>query len=313
MQATTDTTRTRFSAVVLFATTALLALNAPLMAQTAPWTGSATGDRVWTTNTNAFVGIGTTNPDSRLTIAGAETFRYAPNLSARLVDIDFNHLVNATQSRNGAAMRIDLRWDLGQPAFSWMLRAAGQALPGSTETVKMVLDQNGNLGIGTVAPSNKLEVIGNAYVSGTLSGGNIQANYQDLAEWVPASDDIPTATVVVLDRQHSNHVIPSHDPYDSAVAGVISEKPGIVLGERGSTTKVKVATTGRVKVKVDASKAAINIGDLLVTSDAAGIAMKSQPVEVAGIKMHRPGTVIGKALEPLAAGKGEILVLLSLQ
>jgi hypothetical protein len=29
--------------------------------------------------------------------------------------------------------------------------------------------------------------------------------------------------------------------------------------------------------------------------------------------MHRPGTLIGKALEPLSEGEGEILVLLSLQ
>jgi len=29
--------------------------------------------------------------------------------------------------------------------------------------------------------------------------------------------------------------------------------------------------------------------------------------------MHRPGTLIGKALEPLEKGQGEILVLLSLQ
>jgi hypothetical protein len=41
--------------------------------------------------------------------------------------------------------------------------------------------------------------------------------------------------------------------------------------------------------------------------------MKSEPVEFAGRKMHMPGTLIGKALEPLAKGKGEILVLLSLQ
>jgi hypothetical protein len=41
--------------------------------------------------------------------------------------------------------------------------------------------------------------------------------------------------------------------------------------------------------------------------------MKSQPVEVAGTKMHRPGTVIGKALQALPEGRGEILVLLSLQ
>ena len=66
-------------------------------------------------------------------------------------------------------------------------------------------------------------------------------------------------------------------------------------------------------MKVDASKAPIQIGDLLVTSDVPGVAMKSTPVEFAGRKMHMPGTIIGKALEPLEKGKGEILVLLSLQ
>ena len=57
----------------------------------------------------------------------------------------------------------------------------------------------------------------------------------------------------------------------------------------------------------------IKIGDLLVTSGKKGVAMKSQPVKVRGAFLHRPGTIIGKALEPLAKGKGEILVLLSLQ
>jgi hypothetical protein len=41
--------------------------------------------------------------------------------------------------------------------------------------------------------------------------------------------------------------------------------------------------------------------------------MKSVPVDLGGISIHRPGTIIGKALEPLASGVGEILVLLSLQ
>jgi hypothetical protein len=50
-----------------------------------------------------------------------------------------------------------------------------------------------------------------------------------------------------------------------------------------------------------------------VTSDVEGVAMRSEPVEIGGRKMHAPGTIIGKALEPLASGTGEILVLLSLQ
>ena len=96
------------------------------------------------------------------------------------------------------------------------------------------------------------------------------------------------------------------------MAGVVSAEPGVILGV-GGEGKLKVATTGRVKVKVDATRSPIKVGDLLVTSDAEGVAMKSEPVEVGGRKMHSPGTIIGKALEPLASGTGEILVLLSLQ
>ena len=71
--------------------------------------------------------------------------------------------------------------------------------------------------------------------------------------------------------------------------------------------------TTAVKVRVDATHGAIRIGDLLVTSDERGTAMLSIPIMVNGMKLHRPATLIGKALEPLPAGKGQILVLLSLQ
>ncbi len=173
----------------------------------------------------------------------------------------------------------------------------------------------GNVGIGpsTSGSTYKLDVNGNTNVTGNINlTGTINAKYQDVAEWVPSSEQLAAGTVVVLDSTKSNQVISSSVSYDTRVAGVVSEQPGIALGEKGAC-KVLVATTGRVKVKVDASKGPIHIGDLLVTSDVPGVAMKSEPVEFAGRKMHMPGTLIGKALEPLARGKGEILVLLSLQ
>ena len=100
-------------------------------------------------------------------------------------------------------------------------------------------------------------------------------------------------------------------PY-TTVAGVVSAQPGVLLGEAGAS-KEMVATTGRVRVRVDATSAPIAVGDLLVTSDKSGAAMKSIPLDLAGVPIHRPGTLIGKALEPLASGEGQILVLLSLQ
>jgi hypothetical protein len=179
---------------------------------------------------------------------------------------------------------------------------------------------SGRMGIGTSSPSSQLHVVGdvtltgsgNITATGTIQGNNVKANYQDVAEWVPASRAIPAGTVVVLDTDQNNHVLPSSRSYDTRVAGVVSANPGVILGE-GGNGKVMVATTGRVKVKVDATRAPIRVGDLLVTSDKEGIAMRSQPLDLGGTPIHRPGTLIGKALEPLEKGIGEILVLLSLQ
>jgi hypothetical protein len=179
-------------------------------------------------------------------------------------------------------------------------------------TAPFVLKANGNLGIGKSDPNVKLDVVGDAHFTGTVSGGNIQANYQDVAEWVPASEAMAPGTVVTLNAGRRNEVMPSAHPYDTSVAGVVSSKPGILLGE-GSEGKAKIATTGRVRVRVDATLAAIRIGDLLVTSDRSGVAMKSEPLELNGRRFHQPGTILGKALEPLDRGEGEILVLLTLQ
>ena len=41
--------------------------------------------------------------------------------------------------------------------------------------------------------------------------------------------------------------------------------------------------------------------------------MKAQPVDVAGVELYRPGTIIGKALESLDSGQGLIEVFVILQ
>lgn len=163
------------------------------------------------------------------------------------------------------------------------------------------------------APIFTIDPAGNVTVKGAITAATVIGSvYQDLAEWVPATRDMPPGTVVILNPDRANEVMPSHGEYDARVAGVISEQPGLLLGQ-GGDGKEMVATTGRVKVHVEATNAPIRIGDLLVSSNRPGVAMKSQPIDVAGIAIHRPGTIIGKALEPLQSGQGEILVLLSLQ
>lgn len=165
--------------------------------------------------------------------------------------------------------------------------------------------------VGT-SEMGRLDASGNLNIVGTITGGVIHASYQDVAEWVPATADMVAGTVVIVGEDADNTVTASTHAYDTSVAGVVSANPGLLLGV-ASATKAKIATTGRVRVRVDATKSPIRKGDLLVTSDRPGMAMKSEPLDLAGVKLHRPGTLIGKALEPLAGGEGEILVLLSLQ
>ena len=197
--------------------------------------------------------------------------------------------------------------------------------PGETPLEGLRIKSSGNVGLGTASPSQRLEVVGGIKVSktaggtggdlsveGAITGGSISATYQDVAEWVPSVQKLQAGTVVILDSGRTNHVLASAGAYDTKVAGVVSARPGVILGVAGEG-KLMVATTGRVKVKADASRGAIRIGDLIVTSDVEGVAMRSEPVAIGGRQFHAPGTIIGKALEPLEKGTGEILVLLSLQ
>jgi hypothetical protein len=261
---------------------------------------------VWTSrmtilNSNGNVGIGTTSPATKLTVTDG---------SAPYVTVSTDLLQLKRGTANGAADG-GVSMVFGNATNGFRLRYGGTSdrfgfLDGGNGEV-LSLVNGGNVGVGTTAPTAKLHVAGDIRVD-----GNINAKYQDVAEWVPSTQKLSAGTVVVLDPERSNQVLASNSAYDTSVAGVVSAQPGIALGEAGEG-KVMVATTGRVKVKVDATRAAIKIGDLLVTSDVEGVAMKSEPVTVGGRQMHAPGTIIGKALEPLAGGKGEILVLLSLQ
>jgi hypothetical protein len=184
----------------------------------------------------------------------------------------------------------------------WLAKqdAGGNLIPSG------VYEIGGYLGVGTQAPAKKLHVAGDLQVD-----GNIAAKYQDVAEWVDAIDTLPPGTVVIVDRT-ANRVAPTHTPYDTSVIGVVSAEPGVMLGEPGPG-KILVAQSGRVRVKVDARYGAIRRGDLLVTSPSPGYAMRSAPLRFGDTALHRPGTLIGKALEELKDGTGEILVLLTLQ
>jgi len=222
------------------------------------------------------------------------------NTNARLIVAQADNVTSLAIANNSGVGRLALNGN-GDGSWTAYDNATGNWSSGITQKA-------GHVGIG-MSPGTgySLDVAGSIHATQVIG-----ATYQDVAEWVPATAKMSPGTVVVVQRGAKNTVMPSASEYATSVAGVVSEKPGVILGE-SSESKAMIATTGRVRVHVDASSGAIEAGDLLVTSGKAGMAMKSQPVDLGGVKIHRPGTLIGKALESLPSGEGDILVLLSLQ
>jgi hypothetical protein len=105
------------------------------------------------------------------------------------------------------------------------------------------------------------------------------------------------------------------DPAEAApvrVAGVMAPTLGRLVGEVGATT-LEVVRSGIVLIKADASYGAIAIGDLLVTSPTPGYVMPAGIVSETDPSTSWSGVLVGEALQPLAEGQGDILVLLRLE
>ena len=171
----------------------------------------------------------------------------------------------------------------------------------------------GVLGYSTVGPgmfawstiTHSLVVSGSARITDDLVvGGDVITN-ADIAENYMAVGLLEAGDVVVLGPSTLLGVRCADRPYDTAVAGIISTDPAIVLP--GAVDGVPLALVGRVPVKADAGYGAINIGDLLTTSSTPGHVMRCED------RFQCVGAIVGKALEPLDGGTGIILVLVTLQ
>lgn len=118
-----------------------------------------------------------------------------------------------------------------------------------------------------------------------LADDAIGANAFDLAERYAISDGVEPGDVLVLDTSTPFHMKKSPgQPYDQHLSGVVSTRPGFLLGTGGNAS---VALVGRVPVKVTVANGAISQGDALTSSAIPGVAMKAT----------QPGRILGRALQ----------------
>ncbi|HEY3411824.1 MAG TPA: hypothetical protein VGM51_02075 [Armatimonadota bacterium] len=138
-----------------------------------------------------------------------------------------------------------------------------------------------------------------------ISGGS------DVAEKFSVAGAAQPGTVVSIDTEHAGALRLSTGAYDRTVAGVISGanhlSAGMVLPDSGGVAgALPVAMAGRVWVRCNDSDGPIHPGDMLTTSDTAGVAMKVTDYS------RSEGATIGKAMSPLEHGTGLVLALVNL-
>jgi hypothetical protein len=106
-----------------------------------------------------------------------------------------------------------------------------------------------------------------------------------LAEKYESDADYEPGTVLVFGTDTEVTISTQHE--DNRVAGVVTTNPAYLMNS--AATGVAVALQGRVPCKVIGT---IRRGDMMVTSDTAGVATSCMPPFGPHI-----GTVIGKALQ----------------
>jgi hypothetical protein len=193
---------------------------------------------------------------------------------------------------------------------------------------RMVIANNGYVGIGTTAPSANLEVNGSVKLtrgsgaSMTFQDGSVQTyawtgvltggDYAESVDVIGDRTKYEPGDVLVIDPASEGHFLKSTAAYSTSVTGVYSTRPGVV-GRRQKTDKaqmkdeVPMAMIGIVPVKVSAENGPVEPGDLLVTASTPGYAMKGTD------RAQMLGAVIGKALGHLDEGTGVVEAVVTLQ
>jgi hypothetical protein len=118
------------------------------------------------------------------------------------------------------------------------------------------------------------------------------------ATWMEVTEQVEAGDLLALDSSQPGSLRRAVSNADPNVIG-IAAGPSRLMVEGG--LEAPVMTFGIAQVRADATYGAINPGDQLVSSATVGHAMRATEIV--------PGTILGKAIDPLEGGTGLIRVL----
>ncbi len=147
----------------------------------------------------------------------------------------------------------------------------------------------GGGGAGTHNGSTGSGGAGGAGARGEIRVWTYRGTGADLAEVYGTNDStLEAGDVVSLDHDMQAGVKKSSKAYDAEVMGIVSTKPGMIIGniEDAGAIPVLLALSGRVPVKVNMENGAIKKGDLLTPSSIPGVAMRAT----------KAGSIIGQSM-----------------
>ena len=245
------------------------------------------------------VGIGTTTPTWLLHLASTTPYLALSDTDAGL---DQKH------------------WLISNQSGSLRFGTSSDANPFSTST-NFMLQRGGNAAVpkGAFCVDDDNSECPVGAIQGRLYSINATVLTDDIAEFMRSAESLEPGDIVIPDSDFKNKTARSYEqerrsrdlgttlgldeigvkksvkPYESAILGVISTKPGISLGGFEPTLQdYEVTLAGRVPVKVSLEGGAIKIGDRITSS----------PIPGVGMKATSSGITIGIALEDFNPSTG---------
>ena len=301
-------------------------------------------------NGSGNVGIGTTSPEQRLSLAGGSvsldgygyvsSYRGPLNSFSNLFlggAIAANSTGSYTVKTDGgsnyfAAIRMDNSGgNAGAINFYTGATVGGvdysltEAQLGSYERMTIV---GGNVGIGTTTPGARVEVNGNLKLTSgsgssiTFADNTTQSTAWtgtacggDYAESVDVSGDrtrYEPGDVLVIDVNAPGKFLKSNEPYSSAITGIYSTKPGFIGRRQTTDPKTSTSEIPMAMIGIVPTKVSAENGSI---KPGDFLVTSSTPgYAMKGTDRQRMfGAVVGKALGSLDSGRGLIEAAVSLQ